>query len=37
MNMIVGTSFYVDPFIPEDVRLLSVEEVRATAAVWSSI
>ena len=27
MNLIVGTSFYVDPFIPEDVKLLSVEEV----------
>ena len=27
MNVIVGTSFYVDPFIPEDVKLLSVEEV----------
>lgn len=37
MNVIVGTSFYVDPFIPEDVKLLSVEEVNATAAVWSTI
>ena len=26
--MIIGTSFYVDPFIPEDVKLLSVEEVQ---------
>ena len=28
MNVVVGTSFYVDPFIPEDVKLLSVEEVK---------
>ena len=28
VNMIVGTSFYIDPFIPEDVKLLSVEEVQ---------
>lgn len=27
MNIIVGTSFYVDAFIPEDMKLLSVEEV----------
>ena len=27
VNVIVGTSFYVDSFIPEDVKLLSVEEV----------
>ena len=27
VNVIAGTSFYVDSFIPEDVKLLSVEEV----------
>ena len=27
VNVIVGTSFYTDPFIPEDVKLLSAEEV----------
>ena len=36
VNVIVGTSFYVDPFIPEDVKLLSVEEVNVTAAIWST-
>ena len=40
MNIVVGTSFYIDPFIPEDVKLLSVEEVQlkinATVGVRST-
>ena len=35
VNVIVGTSFYVDPFIPEDVKLLSVEEVRSKFMLYS--
>ena len=27
VNVVVGTSFYTDSFIPEDVKLLSAEEV----------
>ena len=34
VNIIVGTSYYVDAFVPPDAKLLSVQEVSGSVSIY---